>query len=89
MKWSDEVWPPVAHAGAGVRVDPECPVHLQGSPLSQSADKKDQAAVRPRRVIQTFDKKVDTYASKPRRFALRLTCAGHFRRSERDGVLTL
>ena len=26
-------------------------------------------------------KKVDTYASKPRRFALLLTCAGHFRRS--------
>jgi hypothetical protein len=24
---------------------------------------------------------VDTYASKPRRFALRLTCAGHRRRS--------
>jgi hypothetical protein len=27
------------------------------------------------------NQKVDTYASKPRRFALRLTCAGHFRRS--------
>ena len=27
------------------------------------------------------NQKVDTYASKPRRFALRLTCAGHFGRS--------